>query len=311
MNVKTLVARTALAPVAWGTTYLVVSEVLPPGRPLFDAAVRVVPAGLALVLLARARGGRPPVGREWRRTALVGTAQFGLFFPLLVLAASLLPGGVAAAAGGLQPLLVLALTGLLDRRRPAGRDLLLGAAAAAGVALVVLRPDAGYSAVGVVAAVAANASFAAAVVLTRRFPRPADPVGDTGWQLVVSGAVLVPLALLVEGPPPVLSGPQLGGVAWFSLVATAGAFLLWSDGVRRLPVLAPPLLGLAAPLTGAALGWAVLGQDLTALQLLGFAVTGAAVVAGAVRGSRGPAGPPPGPAAPVPCGAAASGYRLP
>ena len=34
-------AITALAPVSWGTTYLVTSELLPPGRPLLAAGVGV------------------------------------------------------------------------------------------------------------------------------------------------------------------------------------------------------------------------------------------------------------------------------
>ena len=43
---STLVAlRTALAPIWWGTTYVVVAELLPAGRPMFVAAVRVIPAG--------------------------------------------------------------------------------------------------------------------------------------------------------------------------------------------------------------------------------------------------------------------------
>ena len=48
---------------------------------------------------------------------------------------------------------------------------------------------------------------------------------------------------------------------------------MWFTGIRRLPAPAPPLLGLAAPVTGAVLGWVVLGQALSPVQLLGFAVT--------------------------------------
>ena len=64
-----------------------------------------------------------------------------------------------------------------------------------GVGLVVVRPGAGLDVVGVLAAVAANVSFAAGVVLTKRFPAPANRVAATGWQLLVGGAVLVPLML--------------------------------------------------------------------------------------------------------------------
>jgi probable blue pigment (indigoidine) exporter len=49
--------------------------------------------------------------------------------------------------------------------------------------------------------------------------------------------------------------------------------MVWFTGIERLPAAAPPLLGLAAPVTGAVLGWLVLGQSLSPLQLVGFAIT--------------------------------------
>jgi probable blue pigment (indigoidine) exporter len=48
-----------------------------------------------------------------------------------------------------------------------------------------------------------------------------------------------------------------------------------------LPTAAPPLLGLAAPVTGVALGWLVLDQSLSLVQLLGFAITIGAMFRGA------------------------------
>jgi hypothetical protein len=48
---------------------------------------------------------------------------------------------------------------------------------------------------------------------------------------------------------------------------------VWFRGVRRLPAVSPPLLGLAAPVTGAALGWAVLDESLSPSPFVGFAIT--------------------------------------
>ena len=58
MNMKATDRSTALttvlAPISWGTTYLVVTELLPAGRPLLVASMRVVPAGALLVGVAPA-----------------------------------------------------------------------------------------------------------------------------------------------------------------------------------------------------------------------------------------------------------------
>jgi probable blue pigment (indigoidine) exporter len=141
--------------------------------------------------------------------------------------------------------------------------------------------------VGVLAAVAANVSFAAGVVLTRRLPAPAPAhrLAATGWQLLLGGVLLIPLALAAEGRPPALTGPNVVGFAYLSLVGTALAFLLWFEGIRRLPAAAPPLLGLAAPVTGALLGWMILRQSLSPVQLAGFVLTLGAIAYGAVLGA--------------------------
>jgi len=277
---KTMLA-TIGAPVAWGTTYVSVTELLPADRPLLVAAMRVAPAGIVLVLAGRWTARRRPPRIEWRSTVALAMANFGVFFPLLVVAVYRLPGGVAAAAGGLQPLLVGALGWAVTGARPRGRDVAIGAVAAGGVAMVVLRPGAGFDLVGLAAAVGANVSFATGVVLTRHFGAPADRVTATGHQLLVSALVLVPLALTLEGAPPVPGARELAGYAYLSLVATALAFVLWFRGIERLPAGAPPLLGLASPATGAVAGWVVLGQALSPVQLAGFAVTLGAIASGA------------------------------
>ena len=284
---------TVLAPVSWGTTYVTVTELLPAGRPLFVAATRVLPAGLVLVLAGTMVSRWRPRGREWLHTVTLATFNFALFFPLLVVAVYRLPGGVAAAAGGLQPLLVAVMTWLSTGRRPRRLDVVVGAIAAAGVALVVVRPGSGIDAIGVLAAVGANVSFAVGVVLTKRFPAPTNRLAATGWQLLVGGAAIVPLALVLEGMPADLSGRNVLGFAYLSLVGTALAFVLWFGGIQRLPTAAPPLLGLAAPVTGAALGWIVLGQSLSPVQLAGMAITLSAIAYGATYGSRAAVAPIP------------------
>ncbi|SDX99311.1 probable blue pigment (indigoidine) exporter [Micromonospora pattaloongensis] len=280
------VALTAAAPLAWGTTYLVTTELLPPERPLLAATARALPAGLLLLAVTR----RLPTGRWWARAAVLGVLNIGAFFPLLFLAAYRLPGGVAAVLGATQPLLVagLAAVALAERLQPA--RLLAALAAAGGVALVVIRPGAALDTLGVAAGLGGAAVMAAGLVLTRRWGRP-DGVGVltlTGWQLTAGGLLLAPLTLAVEGAPPALDGSAAVGYAWLTLAGTAVAYALWFRGAQRLPAMQVSLLGVLSPLTAAILGWVALDQTLTASQAVGFAVALAATAAGQLpaRGER-------------------------
>ncbi|WP_240796679.1 EamA family transporter [Streptomyces sp. RFCAC02] len=268
---------TALAPAAWGTTYLVTSEWLPPDRPLLSGVLRALPAGL----IALAIGRRLPHGAWWWRAAVLGTLNIGAFFALLFAAAYRLPGGVAATLSAVQPLMVAGLALALTGERPARRRLAWGVAGTAGVAAMVLRPGAGFDAVGIAAGLAGTGVMAAGTVLGKRWGRP-EGVGVmafTGWQLTVGGLLLTPLALTVEGMPPALDAAAVGGYAWLSIVGTLLAYALWFDGVRRLPVGALSFLPLLSPAVATLLGVVALGESLTPLQGAGFLLAMASVAA--------------------------------
>lgn len=279
-------ALTLLAPLAWGTTYVTITELLPADRPVFVALVRVFPAGVALAAFGWLRTKWWPVGAQWRHLAVLALFNFGLFFPLLVAGIYRLPGGVAASIGGIQPLLVGLVTRIVTKHPMRRLDVAVGVIAATGVAMVVIRPGADIDPLGVAAALAANVSFSIGVVATKTLPAPPDRVAATGWQLLVATAIIAPVAWLMEGGPPPITVANAVGFTYLSLIATGTAFIIWFSGIRRLPTQAPPVLGLAAPLTGAALGWMLLDEDLTAIQLLGFAVTIAAIVHAATFGSH-------------------------
>lgn len=213
---------------------------------------------------------------------MLGALNIGAFFPLLFLSAYRLPGGLAAVVGSTGPLLVLGLSALLLGRRPALRDVLAGAVAAFGVSMVVLKAAGALDTLGVAAAFASTASMSAGTVLTQKWGRPegVGPLALTGWQLTAGGLLIAPLAFLVEGAPPALDAGAAGGYAYLALVNTAVAYCLWFRGIGRLTATQATLLGPLSPLTAAVLGWAALGESLTALQLAGMALAFGATVAG-------------------------------
>jgi probable blue pigment (indigoidine) exporter len=112
-----------------------------------------------------------------------------------------------------------------------------------------------------------------------------------GWQLTAGGLVLLPLALLVEGVPAQVDAPAVAGYLWLGSVGGLVAYTLWFRGIGALPVTATALLGLLSPLVAAALGALLLGETFTPVQLAGFAVALAALLAGqldpATRGGDG------------------------
>ncbi|MFR9775096.1 EamA family transporter [Micromonospora sp. MS34] len=285
---------TAAVPSVWGSTYLVTTELLPPGRPLLAATVRALPAGLALIAITR----RLPRGDWWWRATVLGALNIGAFFALLFVAAYRLPGGVAATVGAVQPLIVAGFAALLLAQRLTLRVGLCALAGFAGVSLLVLRADAQVDTIGLTAALGGAISMALGVVLSKRWIPPAPVLASTGWQLVTGGLLLLPVTLLVEGAPPTHLTPRNTlGYAYLAVVGSAIAYTLWFRGIRLLAPIEVTFLGLLSPLVATALGWLILDQRLTPAQIAGAAIVLASVIIVQIRRSRPHSGATPTPVA--------------
>ncbi|WP_017603732.1 EamA family transporter [Nocardiopsis alkaliphila] len=255
---------TVLAPMVWGSTYLVTTEFLPPDRPFLAALTRALPAGILLLAITRAL----PHGVWWWRSLVLGTLNIGAFLYLLYVAAYLLPGGIAALVMTVQPVIVLLLGALLLGEAIRPIHLLACLLGAIGVALLVLGPEAALNPIGVLAGLAAACSMGTGIVLTKRWGRPegVSLLGITGWQLTAGGLVLLPATLLVEELPPSITLANLGGFAYLGLIGALVAYALWFRGLERLPALAVSFLSFASPLTATLLGYLVLNETLTLAQ---------------------------------------------
>ncbi|QMU98063.1 EamA family transporter [Microbacterium esteraromaticum] len=269
---------TALAPMAWGTTYLVTTELLPAGHPLLAGLLRALPAGVLALVAGRAL----PRGSWWWKASVLGILNISAFFPLLFIAAERLPGGAAAAIAGVQPLIIIGLGRMALRERTRVLATIAALVGAGGVTLVVLGPSARLDPVGVLAALGGVAATASGVVLTKRWGRPAGvgPVAYAGWQLSAGGLMLLPLTLLLEPLPTRVEPGAILGYLWLASVGGLLAYVLWFRGIQQLPVAAPGLLALLSPVVATVLGVLVAGETFTTTQSIGIATVLVALVAG-------------------------------
>lgn len=106
------------------------------------------------------------------------------------------------------------------------------------------------------------------VLWCRRWPAWGNWVG--WWRLLVLAALNIGVfqALLF-----VAAYRLPGGVA------AVVAYALWFRGIARLPSVAVSSLGLLSPVTAVLLGWALLGQAMTGVSLVGMLVVLASILA--------------------------------
>lgn len=265
---------TAIAPLAWGSVYVVTRQVLPAHSPLWGTVWRALPAAIILLLIAR----RLPKGSWWWRSLVLGILTVGGFFVLIYLAGTLLPSGLAATLMSTAAAGMLLFGWALLGQRP---KLLPVAGAVTGIAGVLVMFGAAYEGVngwGIVASLGAMLASCIGYVLTAKWGGDVPPIALASWQLAAGALVILPFSLIFEGAPPALTTPQILGFAYITVIATALAYFAWFTGLRMLPAAAVGAIGLLNPVAGVALGVLVGGEPFGVQQALGIALVIAGVV---------------------------------
>lgn len=262
------VILTAIAPIIWGSTYIVASELLPADQPFTAALIRVLPAGLLLILFAF----HMPARQDWWRLLILGALNIGIFQALLFISAYHLPGGLAAVLGAIQPLLIMVMVWVIDGRSPLLSTLWSALAGIFGMGILLLSPQTVFEPVGVAAALLGAVSMACGVWLTSRWKLDLPLLTMTGWQLIFGGIMLIPMSIFFDAPIPSLKPSQYFAYIYLSLAGALLAYTLWFRGIVRLPTVAVSSLGLLSPLTAVVLGWCLLSQSISGVALLGLII---------------------------------------
>lgn len=269
-----LIFSTALAPVVWGSSYIVINTTLPDGHPLAMAALRALTGGTLLMLLIR----QWPKGADIGKVILLGAMNFTIFWAALFIASSRLPGGIAATLLATQSLFMIGLGSMLLGLRAGPVSILAALGGIGGIALMLLDPVDKLDPVGVMAAIAGSCSMALGMILTRRWQAHLPPVTSTAWQLSAGGIMLALLAAMLEPGLPVMPLEAWGGMAWLGIIGAALTYILWFRGVAVLPPGLIGNLGFLSPVTAFLLA-ALVQQDIpTPLQMAGIVLVFASIL---------------------------------
>lgn len=263
-----VILLTALAPMIWGSTYIVTTELLPADMPFTAACIRVLPAGLLLVLYSR---NLPKVNELGKLLVLAGL-NIGFFQALLFVAAYRLPGGIAAVLGALQPIMVMGFIWLCDQKRPAVVSLIAAIFGVLGMAVMLISPNGHWDLIGILAAFFGAMFMALGTFLSQRWQNSMPLLGFTGWQLLLGGLMLLPISLLLDPPMPELGISELLSFSYLSLFGALLAYVIWFRGLSKLPSVAVSSLGLLSPISAVILGWVFLDQALSGGTLFGMIV---------------------------------------
>ncbi|MDM0088817.1 MULTISPECIES: DMT family transporter [unclassified Variovorax] len=260
----------------WSTGFIVARYGMPYAPPLKFLALRYLLSLLCFaVWVGAARVALPATRGQVGHLAVTGVlVNAGYLAGVWAAVHAGMGAGLVALMVGLQPVLTglwLSMRGgTITRRQWAG--LLLGFA---GLVMVVSRKfgDSGeVSLLTMSLALAALVSITAGTLYQKRFVAPCDVRSASLVQFGAALLVTAPLALL-ETAPIQWNLHSGGAMAWSVLVLSLGGSSLFYMLIQRGTATAVTSLLYLVPPTTALMAWLLFSEQITALTLIGTAVT--------------------------------------
>ena len=277
-----------LLALVWGGTFLVTEVALRGMTPFWLAASRIGFAALLMTGVWGVRGFRlfaaPPDRGVWAALIFVGAVSSVVPFSLLAWGQQFVTSGFAGVSMASTALIVLPLAHfMVEGERMNLRKLVGFLTGFAGVCILIggqafESTDAAMETPGRIACFGAACCYATSGIFMRRLPR-VDPLGLAAVLLVIGAALILPLAALVEGAPPMASRDTLLVLAFLGLVPTAAASVLRVLVVRSAGPVFMSLVNYQVPVWSVVLGTLILGEPLphSLLAALSLILAGVAI----------------------------------
>ncbi|MFL6138712.1 MAG: DMT family transporter [Frankiaceae bacterium] len=286
-RVRTGTALVALSAASFGGMPIIAKLVYADGSSAIGLlATRFTIAGLILLLLARWRGESLPRGRMLLSLLALGGVGYAGESLCYFLALDHASAGVVALLLYLYPVLVVLLMAATARQRPSRLTVGCLLAAVAGSALTV-GPSGGADAIGVTLGLSAAAAYALYIALSGRVLGHRSAVGPLMTSAVLMAAAGVTddgLALATRADLPAHASGWIG-VLGVALICTVVAVTALLAGLARIGPARASILSTLEPVVSVALGVAVLGEPMSAVQACGAVLVLTGVVVLAVRGT--------------------------
>ncbi|WP_240705153.1 DMT family transporter [Pacificoceanicola onchidii] len=259
----------------WGATFMFIDIALEGITPYWLAAGRIGFATVLTVAVWLWMGGRLFLTEEraWGAMLNVGLLSTAVPFMLLSWGLQYVTSGFAGVSMATVALMVLPLAHFLVPGEQMTLRRLIGFLIGFVGVAVLIGPEAlapsgsALEPFGRLACVAAASCYAISSVTMRRMPA-VDPIGLSAVPLIIGSALVIPVAFVMEGPPPLPDRDTLIVVAVLGLLPTAGANLLRVLVIRSAGPVFMSLTNYQVPLWSVFLGVLVLGEPLRASLLV-------------------------------------------
>lgn len=271
-------AMLLLLAAVWGGSFFFGKIALSEVPPLTVTLHRVFWAAPALALILWARGLAIPRGaRVWGAYLVMGALNNAIPFSLIFWGQTQIDSGLASILNATTAMFAALVAGLLLPDEPLTTRKIAGAALGVAGVAVIMGPQAltGFNPANLaqLAILAATLSYAFAGVWGKTALSGESPLANAFGMVVGSTLLMIPVALLQDGPPRLdLSAEVWGALLAMAVLSTALAYVLYFAVLARAGAANLLLVTLLIPPFAIGLGAAFLGERMAPGAWLGFAV---------------------------------------
>jgi drug/metabolite transporter (DMT)-like permease len=277
----------AIVYLLWGSSYLATKVMVTDEPPLVAAGLRFTTAGLLLFVFAWWHSGPPVFNRvELRHLLIMGWLAVAFSNACNVIAMQYVQSNLSALLNATPSLWIAWLGSLGSRGSPLTRTMRAGLLVGLAGVVLVLSPDRGwdFGALGwQFLILAACLSWSLGTIYYRYADSRNPPLMFTALMMFTGGiGLLVGAALFGESFDVPWTARGLAAFAWLTVMSSCLAYSAYSWlAVNTKPVVTGSY-GYVNPAIAALLGWLVLGEQLSWLQITGMVVilVGTALVTG-------------------------------
>jgi drug/metabolite transporter (DMT)-like permease len=273
-QLKRLVPATFV--VLWATGFIGARYAMPWAEPFTFLTLRFVIAAVILGGMMLALGSKRLSRAGTLHAVVAGVLMQGIYLGGVFWAIHRgMPAGLSALIVGLQPIVTAVMAGELLGEAILPRHWVGLATGFVGV-VIVLWPKLGAIGEGVTAATLA-ASVIAVVAMSlgtvwqKRFAT-GDLVASTFWQYVGGAALMAAGSLAFETRAVTVNGELVFALVWLVLVLSIGAIFLLMLMIRDGEMSKVASLFYLVPAVTALMAWALFGEQLNVVQLVGMAI---------------------------------------
>jgi len=267
----------ALFVLLWATGFIGARYAMPWAEPFAFLAVRFALAAVLLAALVFAFGHNWPTHRQAGHAIFAGILTHGVYLGGVFWSIhNGLPAGISALIAGLQPLVTVLLAASLLGERITSRQLAGLAVGLAGVVLV-LWPKLGVTGEGInapnlIASLFALLAICAGTVWQKKHPAGDSLLAGAAWQYVGAAAVMAIASFATETGEFTVTGELIFALVWLTLVLSIGAIFLLMAMIRQGEMSRVASLFYLVPAVTAIIAWALFGETLTPVQLVGMVI---------------------------------------